>query len=180
MKRISSAVRLTLPLAGIMVAVVSVGCAGPRGATQQALARARANEAEGAKVYVDNCQICHGDIGQGGPGAPAIMGGSALPVRLRAKRSAVSRIQNQDPNSPERKAYEESLVPGSGEREQRMRFRNAKDIFTFLTEKHPPMSASLEPEQYWAVLTFVLDAHGTKIPPGGLNEKNAESVANSN
>ncbi len=163
-----------LPL--IWSAAVVTGCAGQRGATQQAMVHAKTNQAEGSKVYTENCTICHGDIGQGGPGAPPVMGGSALPVKVRIRHD--SKIDTLRADDPRRKQYEESKVAGSGEREQRMRFRTAQDIFVFVTEKHPPMSASLDPEQYWSVLSFVLDAHGLKVPAGGLNEKNAESVLN--
>ncbi len=154
----------------------TTGCAGQRGATQQAMAHAKASQADGSKVYAENCAICHGDIGQGGPGAPPVMGGSALPVKVRIRHD--TKIDTLSADDPRRKQYEDSKITGSGEREQRMRFKTAKDIFVFITEKHPPMSASLEPEQYWTVLSFVLDAHGLKVPAGGVNEKNAESVKN--
>lgn len=172
--RVRVAVAVTLQLASL--GLLATACGSQRGATQQALAQAKTSQAEGAQVYSENCQICHGDTGQGGPGAPPVMGGSALPVKIR-KRSD-SRMDREKPGSVRREAYDQSLVAGSGEREQRMRFRNAKDIFTYVTEKHPPMNASLEPAQYWSVLSYVLDAHGLKLPAGGLNEKNAESVPN--
>jgi len=171
---------VALPLVWSAAVVTGVtglaGCAGQRGATQQAMARARTSQAEGSKVYSENCTICHGDVGQGGPGAPPVMGGSALPVKVRIRRD--HKIDSLKADDARRKQYEDSKVAGSGEREQRMRFRTAQDIFVFVTEKHPPMSASLDPEQYWSVLSFVLDAHGLKVPAGGLNEKNAVSVEN--
>lgn len=160
-----------------LLSAVLPACSSQRGATQQQMAHAKSTQAEGDKIYVETCAICHGDIGQGGPGAPPVMGGSALPVKVKKRYD--SKMDREGPNSVRKKAYNESLVPGSGERELRMRFRNAKDIHVFLTEKHPPMNASLEAEQYWSVLAFVLDANGIKLPSGGLNEKNAESVPNS-
>jgi cytochrome c5 len=159
-----------------LVGCIGVACSFQRGATQQSLARAQGAQAQGFKVYEETCMICHGEKGEGGPGAPSIMGPGALPVRIMQRRDTT--IDREPANSPRRRAYEQSLVPGSGERQLRIPFKTAQDIYVYLTEKHPPMNASLELEQYWAVLSFVLDAHGVKVPQGGLTEANAAQVLN--
>jgi len=110
---------VALPLVWSAAVVTGVtglaGCAGQRGATQQAMARARTSQAEGSKVYSENCTICHGDVGQGGPGAPPVMGGSALPVKVRIRRD--HKIDSLKADDARRKQYEDSKVAGSGERE---------------------------------------------------------------
>ena len=37
-------------------------------------------------------------------------------------------------------------------------------------------AGSLQPEEYWAVLNFMLVAHGTPVPEGGVTPDNAKSV----
>jgi hypothetical protein len=36
--------------------------------------------------------------------------------------------------------------------------------------------AALSPEDYWAIVTFMLFAHGVEVPPEGVTEANAGSV----
>lgn len=37
---------------------------------------------EGEAVYAARCQTCHGEAGRGGPGVPALVGGSVLPPKF--------------------------------------------------------------------------------------------------
>jgi hypothetical protein len=37
-------------------------------------------------------------------------------------------------------------------------------------------AGSLTPEEYWAVVNFLLTGHGSAVPAGGVNAANAASV----
>jgi hypothetical protein len=37
-------------------------------------------------------------------------------------------------------------------------------------------AGSLSAEQYWAIINFMLVAHGVQVPPEGVTEKNAGTV----
>jgi mono/diheme cytochrome c family protein len=58
---------------------VVVACGGAmRGASDEALAKARTASPQGASVYRAECAGCHGNRGEGSPGAPAVFGAGAL------------------------------------------------------------------------------------------------------
>jgi hypothetical protein len=40
----------------------------------------------------------------------------------------------------------------------------------------PEKPGSLQPEEYWAIINFMLIAHGVYVPPGGVSAQNARSV----
>jgi hypothetical protein len=37
-------------------------------------------------------------------------------------------------------------------------------------------AGSLKPEEYWAIINFMLIAHGSAVPAGGITPENAASV----
>lgn len=155
------------------VVVVPLACAGQKGATEQQLAAARQKSGEGSTLYKEHCAECHGQRGEGQPGVPHVMGPSALPVKVKQK--APDSSQMNDPAMRDR--IQRTAVPGGGQ-EMRIRFNTAADIFKYMTEDHPGLSNPVSDDQMWQVLTFMLDAHGLKVPPGGLTADNAASVKN--
>jgi mono/diheme cytochrome c family protein len=58
--------------------------------------------------------------------------------------------------------------------------KTAEELHKYVSREMPLPKAkagSLSPEQYWAVVNFMLLAHGSDVPEGGVNEQNAASVA---
>jgi hypothetical protein len=58
-------------------------------------------------------------------------------------------------------------------------FRTAEDVFRFVSTNMPQpaeKAGSLRPEEYWAIVNFMLVAHGVDVPPSGITEQNASSV----
>jgi mono/diheme cytochrome c family protein len=166
-----SAALLAIPPA--LAVALLIACAGQKGATEQQLAAARQVAGEGATLYQDHCAECHGARGEGQPGVPRVMGPRALPVKVKEKPPDTS--QMNDPAKRER--LQRSGAIGAGA-ELRMRFNTAADIFKYATEEHPGISNPVADEEMWGVLTFMLHAHGLKIPPGGITEQNAATIKN--
>jgi mono/diheme cytochrome c family protein len=58
-------------------------------------------------------------------------------------------------------------------------FRTAETLFDYVSRSMPlprDRIGSLKPEQYWAVVNFILLAHQSEVPPGGVTPENAPSV----
>jgi hypothetical protein len=52
-------------------------------------------------------------------------------------------------------------------------------LFNYVSTKMPlPKSraGTLKPEEYWAITNFILVAHGSSVPDGGITPENAGSV----
>jgi hypothetical protein len=56
-------------------------------------------------------------------------------------------------------------------------FRNADSLYGFVST-HLPQSraAALHPDDYWAVVTFMLSVQGAQLPPEGVTTTNASSI----
>jgi mono/diheme cytochrome c family protein len=174
LKFLSKRASLALSTAGTGIVMI-LACSGQRGATEQQIAAAQQKMPSAAQLYEQSCTECHGKRGEGGPGTPPIMGPGALPVKLKEKRSmGATGAASSDPTMRERQQQEAR----GGPKELRMRFNTAADIFQFIQEEHPSLSSPLTDEELYAVLSFVLDAHGLPIPQGGVTAQNAASVKN--
>jgi mono/diheme cytochrome c family protein len=60
------------------------------------------------------------------------------------------------------------------------KFATAKDLFDYVHVQMPLPKASagsLKEGEYWAIVSFMVAAHGKALPAGGLNAENAASVA---
>jgi hypothetical protein len=67
--------------------------------------------------------------------------------------------------------------PGTPSREP---FRTAGDLFNYVSKNMPLPKAhagSLSAEEYWAVVSFMLTAHGSSVPEAGVTPQNADSIA---
>jgi mono/diheme cytochrome c family protein len=157
---------------GVVGFTVSACSATQLGGTEANVATARQKSPPGAEVFDRECAGCHGRRGEGLTAAPAIMGPSALPTYPRDQSSSSAGLnpgappQNQDSTRP----------AGAPSRDA---FRNAQDLFDYTSQRMPlPKSraGSLKPEEYWAVINYMLVAHGTPVPEGGVTADNAKSV----
>lgn len=155
----------------LLLAAAAFACSvTPAGATDASLAKARDRAAQGASSYAQLCAHCHGERGEGKAYAPSIMGSGALPVY---PRDAASSPTTTDPQQLQMQS--QTRPPGVASRGP---FRNAQDLFDYL-KSHTPEERlrSLTPPELWALVTFVVTAHGGQVPDGGINAENASRVA---
>jgi mono/diheme cytochrome c family protein len=152
-------------------AVVVLACAStPLGSTD--VNHGKAARLPGADVYGRACASCHGQRGEGLAQSPAVMGSGALPLYERDP-STTSNPAFQDIAEQQRK---QALPPGA---DTRGAFRTAADLYKYVSREMPlpkTKAGSLTPEEYWAVVNFLLVGHGSAVPAGGVNEANAGSV----
>jgi hypothetical protein len=152
---------------------VGCGASTPPGARSADLESAKTRAGVGASLYDRACATCHGPRGEGLAGAPPIIGITGLP---RYPRDASGVQLYQDPQQIQRQA--QLRVPGSSSRPE---FVTAKDVHDYLrrhmTEVERPAGAGDLPDgDLWAILGFVLIAHGSAVPPEGLSPENAATV----
>jgi mono/diheme cytochrome c family protein len=143
-------------LAGWLGAALSVGLlqcgATPRGASDSSIAQARFTAAPGADAFDRECASCHGKRGEGLGNTPPIMGPGALAEHAPASASG------QPPRGP---------------------FRSAQDVYDYLSLRMPlpkTVAGTLRPEEYWAIVNYMLLAQGVVVPSGGVTEANAKRV----
>ena len=152
--------------------LIGLGCAATQlGATPTDLAQARGQSERGANVYASECAKCHGQRGEGLSGAPAILGPGALPEYPR------SSVSSNDPglSDPQLLQIEAQARPaGAAWRDP---FRNTQDLFNF-TSTHMPKgrAGAVNPNDAWAVISFMLAVQGAGVPAGGIGPANASSI----
>lgn len=165
--------RSLLAPAIVMAGFALAACAAtPLGATEGGIQTARQNVASGAAIYDRECASCHGKRGEGLSAAPNIMGPGALPTYARDP-STTQTIAVQ----PDVQQQQTLRPPGQ---QTRQPFRSAQDLYEFTSQWMPQPQArigSLKPEEYWAIVNFMLTAHGSTLPPGGITPQNAKDVA---
>lgn len=154
--------------------VVGSACAStPRGATEAQMALARQKAADGAALFEKECAGCHGQRGQGLSNGPAILGPRALPEYPDEAGSAGN---PQLANPGQVRTQRLTQVPGAPSRAP---FRTAADLHQYVSTRMPypqRRSGSLKAEEYWAIVDFMLRAHGSDVPEGGVTPGNAQSV----
>ena len=166
----------TLASAAALLATsaLAAGCAGKqRGASLENIGKAQTAAPSGATLFQANCAVCHGDRGQSVGRAPRLMGPGALP-ELPAEQNI-----NADPaaGDPELLRLRARTRPAGAP--WRDPFRTAEDVFRFVSTSMPlpaEKAGSLRVEEYWAIVNFILVAHGVELPSGGITEQNASSV----
>jgi cytochrome c len=159
------------PAIALLGAIVTACAATQFGATEANLARARTVTNRGNELFAKECAECHGDRGEGLAQAPSILGPGALPVYPRDSAGAGSLAIND----PEQLRIRQQTRPAGAP--WRDPFRTAQDLFGFL--KTHPAKKRAEPvaaADYWALVTFMLAAHGSAVPADGVNADNATSV----
>ncbi|HTV24180.1 MAG TPA: cytochrome c [Polyangiaceae bacterium] len=165
---------LTSFASGVGVCALALACAStPPGASDPDLAQAKSRASDGAALYGRTCAGCHGPRGEGLAGAPPIVGVTGMP-RYPRDQSGVQLYQ--DPQQIQRQA--QLRVPGVASRPE---FVTAQDVFQYL-QRHrtevikPDTGVDVGDPDLWAILTFVLIAHGSQVPEAGVSPENAGSV----
>jgi cytochrome c len=168
--------RLAVLLGGSLTAfafALTACSATPLGASEPNLANAQKKAGPGGDLYEKECAACHGKKGEGLTSAPGVIGAGALPTYPRDQSLSSNPALS---NNAQQQQQDSSRPPGAPSRDP---FRNAQDLFTYVSTKMPlPKSraGTLKPEEYWAIVNFMLLAHGSAVPEGGLNASNAASV----
>lgn len=168
--------RLPVLLGGSAIALASVlaACsAAPIGASGPNLANAQQKAGPGGELYQKECAACHGKKGEGLTNAPGVIGAGALPTYPRDQSLSTNPALS---NNQQQQAQDSSRPPGAPSRDA---FHTAQDLYDYISTKMPlPKSraGTLKPEEYWAITTFMLLAHGSAVPEGGLTPENAASV----
>ena len=106
--------------------------------------------AQGQKLYSEYCASCHGDSGEGGAHAPAVVGldKGALPVD-----------------------------PPAGAKFRKNQFKTVADIASFVTKAMPAKApGSLKEEEYWSILAFDLKANGIDLADKKLDSSLASTL----
>lgn len=163
-------------LTSLAIGVVAIGACSvaPLGATPDGLANAQAGSPPGSDAFVRECSRCHGKRGEGLAEAPPLMGAGALPLYPRDSASSNSAFT---PSTTSQTQQDVTRIPGQPKRHA---FRTAQDVFDYVSTRMPlpaTRAGTLKPEDYWAIINFVLIAHGAAIPQGGITADNAKSVA---
>lgn len=142
------------------------------GASDTNLANARSRSEPGAQVFERSCATCHGSRGEGRGAVPPIMGPSALSRYPQESSTVIS----HDPSSAGPPSQPASDLPPSAE-SGRPELVTAANLHAYLSHHMPKLNRSeLSPEDYWAVVTFMLIAHGSEVPKEGVNAENAARV----
>jgi mono/diheme cytochrome c family protein len=148
-----------------------VGCSlAPLGASADKLASARAQSPPGADAFARECAGCHGQRGEGLGANPPVMGAGALPTYPRDSAA---------PTDPTMAQLQQQQVQVTGQA-SRQNFKTAQDFFEYVSTRMPMpknRSGTLKPEEYWAIVNFMLIAHGVSVPAGGITPDNAKTVA---
>lgn len=172
MSRSRLALLLGSSVAGLGIALAACS-ATPLGASEPNLANAQKKAAPGGELFDRECAGCHGKRGEGLSNAPGIIGAGALPEFPRDKSLSTNPAMS---NNASQQAGDTTRPPGAPSRDA---FRTGKDLFDYVSTRMPlPKSkaGTLKPEEYWAITGFMLIAHGSAVPEGGLTAENAASV----
>ncbi len=159
-------------LLGAFVVALSACSVTPLGATDTGIAQARAKSPPGADLFDRQCASCHGKRGEGLTTAPAIMGSSALPKYPRDDTSSSSPSFSTN----QQVQQDATRVPGQSKRGA---FVTAQDVYDYVSTRMPlPKSSTgtLKPEEYWAIVNYMLISHGVAVPAEGVSEANATSI----
>jgi len=161
-------------LVGAFGAVALFSCSvAPLGATETGIAQARAKSPPGAEAFDHYCASCHGKRGEGLTTAPPIIGSGALPKYPRDDSSSTS---NPSYSLNSNIQQDSSRVPGQL---RRGAFQTAQDVFDYVSTRMPMPKTSagtLRPEEYWAIVNYMLIAHGVAVPSDGVSASNAKTV----
>ncbi len=165
--------RFASACSALLVGLSLFGCSvTPLGATETGVSAAKQKNPVGADIYDRECASCHGKRGEGLSAAPNIMGPGALPVYARDPSTTGSLAVQA-----ESQQQENMRPPGQ---QTRQPFKTAADLYEFVSHWMPKPQArvgSLKADEYWAVVNYILIAHGSVVPPEGVNEQNAKNVA---
>jgi mono/diheme cytochrome c family protein len=155
---------------GSLLSACSVNQAG---ASDADLAEANSRASQGAAVFERSCAGCHGPKGEGLAGAPAVIGINALP-RYPRDQTGVQIYQD----AAQRQRQNQQRVPGAA---SRIEFVSAKDLHDYIAVhvpnvRRPDGSTDVNDGEIWALVSFMLIAHGSEVPAGEISPANAADV----
>ncbi len=145
----------------------------PLGATDTGIAQARRAAPAGAELFERECARCHGKRGEGLTISPAVIGAGALAEYPRDDTTSSSPVFATSTQVDHDVAH----LPGQSKRRP---FRTAQDVYDYVSLRMPlPKSraGTLGEGAYWAIVNYLLIAHGLVLPIGGVNAANAKGVA---
>lgn len=139
------------------------------GASDADLESARSRALHGATVFHEQCATCHGQRGEGRGAAPSILGAGALP---RYQRAGTLDTYATEPGAQQAPAA--AATPTRG----RPELASALDLHSYLAGHMPQVAQGqrLTSDDYWAVVNFMLLAHGASVPEEGVASANAANV----
>jgi len=158
----------------MIAAGVAAACATTQyGATEANLATAKSSAPQGASLFAEQCVRCHGERGERSARVPRILGPGALPEYPRARNpntdpalSDPALVQLQGQSRPEGAPWRDP-------------FRSAQDLYNYISQHMPELTegdSTLTADEYWAIVNFMLRAHGVPLPESGVTPANASSV----
>jgi len=127
----------------------------------------------GFALFEEHCASCHGKRGESVGRAPRLMGAGALP-EYPSEQNVNADPAAGDPELLRLRAH--TRPAGAPWRDP---FRSAQDLYRYVSRNMPlpaDKAGSLSSEQYWAIVNFMLLAHGARVPSGGVTPANANSV----
>lgn len=157
----------------VSFAVLEACSSTPMGAVDPHLSQAKSRAPDGAQLFSQHCASCHGDRGQGLTGGPPIMGSGALPL-YPDEQAAAGNPQLSNPGQVRTQRL--TQVTGAASRDP---FQTSADVYRYISTRMPKPSrdaGTLESEEYWAILNFMMISHGLQVPDSGIDESNAASV----
>jgi mono/diheme cytochrome c family protein len=171
----SSRLGATLTIAGyaLVVGSLSIAACAPTitGVTDADIARAGDQSSRGAAAFSQECARCHGRRGEGLAGASAILGRGALPEYPRDNSGSGTAMMTD----PQQLQIQIQTRPAGAP--WRDPFRNAQDLYDFVRVHLPKSRAdALTQDVYWGIVTFMLTAQGSQLPPGGVNASSASAI----
>lgn len=140
------------------------------GASDANLTRARNDASVGASLFASQCASCHGEHGEGGGNIPAVMGTGAL----RRHPGIDSLAQTSHEGTDGQRGALRPPAPEQG----RPEFVSAESLHSYLVYHMPKIKRQpMNEEDYWAVVQFMLIAHGSDVPRQGISAANGAQVA---
>jgi cytochrome c len=156
--------------ASLLAASTLAACAAAQlGASDADLASARSRALHGAGIFQERCATCHGERGEGRGAAPPILGDGAL---LRYQRPGAIDAYASEPGLQQAPAGAWSPA------QRRPELASALDLHGYLVDHMPHVAQGprLSDDDYWAIVNFMLLAHGASVPDEGVASANAASV----
>ena len=159
---------LLLAIAGSVA--VCAGCAVRSfGASDANLEHARSSASVGAGLFEGQCASCHGEHGEGRGNVPAIMG----PGALRRQPWVDTLSQTTYAGNDGQRGAQRPPSPEQG----RPEFVTAASLHAYLVYHMPKIERqAMTVEDYWAVVQFMLIAHGSEVPEEGISVDNGAMV----
>jgi mono/diheme cytochrome c family protein len=124
----------------------------------------------GAGLFETQCASCHGEHGEGRGNVPAIMG----PGALRRQPPVDTLSQTTNAGSDGQRGALRPPSPDQG----RPEFVTAASLHSYLVYHMPKIERQPMTEaDYWAVVQFMLIAHGSEVPEEGVSAANGARIA---